>query len=155
MDARRGGGLGCERAGVQMRTSAFFSVFLSGGRRHHYTVDETLEAVTAPPARASPRLTVGAITRGPEDIICTILNTHSPNMSYLAPSTSSFQFTERIGQGAVSNETQQQRYVSLSIYTCQRVNKHGPQATVHIRHRSTSLTITHFSTSFISIGHFF
>jgi hypothetical protein len=31
----------------------------------------------------------------------------------------------------------------------------GPRATVHILHRSTSLTITHFSTSFISIGLFF
>jgi hypothetical protein len=35
------------------------------------------------------------------------------------------------------------------------MSKPGPRTTVHIQHRSTSLTITHFSTSFISIGHFF
>jgi hypothetical protein len=95
-------------------------------------------------------------TRGkPTSISNHIINTYPPSMSYLALSTSSFQSTERISQGAVSSESQQQRYVSSSSYTYQRVNKHGPRATVHIRHRSTSLTITRYSTSFISIAHFF
>jgi hypothetical protein len=92
------------------------------------------------------------------NIICIdtqVLNTYSPTMSYLAPSTSSFQSTERISQGAVSSESQLQKYASLSSYACQRVNKHGQRATVHIRHRSTSLTMFQFSTSFISIGHSF
>ena len=73
-------------------------------------------------------------------------------MSYLAPYTSSFQSIERIKQGAMSDESQQHRYVSLlvSSYACQQVIKHGPRETVHIRHRSTSLTTIHFSTFFIS-----
>ncbi len=44
-----------------------------------------------------------------------ILNTCSPTMSLLALFTSSFQSTERIGQGAVvSGEPQWQRYAPLS-----------------------------------------
>ena len=35
------------------------------------------------------------------------------------------------------------------------MSKPGSRATVHISHRSTSLTMIHFSTYFISIGHFF
>ena len=76
-------------------------------------------------------------------------------MSYPAPSASSFQSTERINQSAINSESQQQRYISLSSYTCQLVTKHDPRATVYIRHRSTSLTTIHFSTSFISTGHSF
>jgi hypothetical protein len=89
-------------------------------------------------------------------VICLIdTHTYSPSMSYLTPFTSFFQSTKRISQVAVCRGSQQQRYVSLSTYACQRVNKRGPRATVHIRHRSTFLTMTHFSMSFISIGHFF
>jgi hypothetical protein len=80
---------------------------------------------------------------------------YSPSMSCLTPFTSFFQSTKRISQVAVCRGSQQQRYVSFSTYACQRVNKHGPRATVHIRHRSTFLTMTHFSMSFFSIGHFF
>jgi hypothetical protein len=87
--------------------------------------------------------------------ILKVLKRSLSTMSYLAPSTSSFQCTERFSQGAVSSESQRQRYVSLSCFACQRLNKHGARVTVHIRHRSTSLTTIHFSTSFISIGHFF
>ena len=85
----------------------------------------------------------------------TLINTCSPSMSYLPPSTSSFQSTGRISQGAVSGDSQRQRYVSLSSNACQRVNKHDPRATDHIRHRSTFSTMIHFSTSFISIVHSF
>jgi hypothetical protein len=42
----------------------------------------------------------------------------APGMSYLAPSTSSLQPTERTGQGVISGESQleQQRYASLSCF---------------------------------------
>ena len=48
-------------------------------------------------------------------------------MSHLLPSASSFQSTGIISQGAVSSESQQQRYVSLSSYPCQQGNKLGPR----------------------------
>ena len=82
-----------------------------------------------------------------------ILNT--PSMSYTAPSASSFQSTERTSQCTINSEFQQQRYVSLSSYACQRVTKHDPRATVYIQRRSTYSTTIHFSTSFISTGHSF
>ncbi len=46
------------------------------------------------------------------------LDTHYyPDMSYLTPSsfTSSLQYIERIGQGAISGESQRQRYVFISL----------------------------------------
>ena len=46
-------------------------------------------------------------------------------MSHLPPSTSSFRSAEQFSQGAVTSESQQQMYVSLSSYIYQRVNKHG------------------------------
>jgi hypothetical protein len=46
--------------------------------------------------------------------ILKVLNTYSPSMSYLEPSPSSLQSKEIIGQGAVSGESQRQRYASLS-----------------------------------------
>ena len=100
----------------------------------------------APPARQSRLYSTASSTP--------TLNTLSPSMSYLEPSASSFKYKERIGQGAMSGESQQQRYASFSCLCLSAlwVNL----AIVHIlRHRSTSLTMTHFSTFFISIGHFF
>ena len=44
--------------------------------------------------------------------------TYSPGMSYLAPSTSSLQSTETIGQGAVGSEPQER-------YAYQPVNSYG------------------------------
>ena len=59
-------------------------------------------------------------------------------MSYLAPSTSSFQFTERISQGAVSGESQQQKRcaslscLSLSAYEYTWPAGNSPYTTIHI-----------------------
>jgi hypothetical protein len=72
-------------------------------------------------------------------------------MSYLAPSTSSLQSTETIGQGPISGESQRHRYASFSCSDCQLVTKRGPRATVHILRRSTSSTMIHSLTYFISI----
>ena len=84
------------------------------------------------------------------------LLSQSPGMSdlsYLSPSTSSLQSTERIGQGAICGESQRQthRYASFSFGAYQLVSKHGPRATVHRLIRSTSSTTIRFLTSFISI----
>ncbi|KAF8472943.1 hypothetical protein DFH94DRAFT_764761 [Russula ochroleuca] len=73
---------------------------------------------------------------------------YSPGMSYLASSTSSLQSTGTIGQGAIRGKSQWQRYASFSY---RLVNKHDPRTTVHILHRSTSSTMIHCLTSFISI----
>ena len=84
------------------------------------------------------------------------LPTHAHNMSCLAHFSSLFKSTKRISQGAVCSESQRQRYASLSslcLLSLRANLAHG--AAVHILHRSTSLMTTHFSTSFISIGHFF
>ena len=79
-----------------------------------------------------------------------ILNPHRPDMSYLAPSTSPFHCTGRIGQYAIRGESQRQRYASFSCYAYQ-ILSNGPRATVHILSRSTSSTMIHSLTSFVSI----
>ena len=75
-------------------------------------------------------------------------------MSYLAPSTSSLQTTGINCQGAIRDESQQQRYVSFSCVD-NLVNKHGPRAlplaTVHMLYRSTSSMTIPFFTYFVSI----
>ena len=77
-------------------------------------------------------------------------------MSYLAPSTPCLQFTEKIGQGAISGESRRQRYVPFSCCAHQLMSKNGPSAvTVHILHRSIPSMMTPFSMCFTSIGHFF
>jgi hypothetical protein len=79
------------------------------------------------------------------------------DMPYSLPSTSesSLQSTEKINQGAVSGESQQQRYASFFCYAYLLLSKHGPSATVHVPYRSTSSMITPCSTYSISTGHFF
>ena len=78
-----------------------------------------------------------------------ILNPHRHDMSYLAPSTSPFHCTGRIGQYAIRGESQRQMYAS-SCCACQLLID-GPRATVHIPSQTTSSTMIHFLTSFISI----
>jgi hypothetical protein len=88
--------------------------------------------------------------------ILNVLNTYSPSLSesYLAPSTSSSHSTERISQGAVSSDSQCRGTHLYPVYAYQLMSKPGSRATAHLLHRSTSLTMTHFSTSSISIGYF-
>ena len=78
----------------------------------------------------------------------------SPGMSYLVPSTSSLQSTERLSQGEMrsdSSELQRQRYASFSCVYHLVSTKYGPPATVHVLRRSTSSTMIHFFTYSISI----
>jgi preprotein translocase subunit SecG len=79
---------------------------------------------------------------------------YSPTMSYVGPSTSSPQSTERIGQGPTSGEVQLQRYASFS-HAYRLVSQLGPRVTVHILHRSTSSMTIPFLTSSIYIGYLF
>ena len=62
---------------------------------------------------------------GPTSVITTslpLLADYSPAMSYLAPSTSSLQTAERIGQGTTNGEAQPPRFASFSCYTYWPVN---------------------------------
>jgi hypothetical protein len=103
----------------------------------------------------------GIITRGQLTSVSAIcLNTqqcqhyqsNSPAMSYL------LQSAETIDKGPISHESGQQRCASLLYYAWKFLSNHGLRlrtvtvATVHVQHRFISLTITRFSTSFISIG---
>ena len=65
------------------------------------------------------------------------------------------QATERIDQGAISSDSQRQRYASFSCFSYWLMSKHGPPGTVHVLHPSTSLTMIPFSMCFIFIGHLF
>jgi len=80
---------------------------------------------------------------------------YSPAMSYVGPSTSSPQPTERIGQTTTSGNAQPQRYAPFSSYAYWLVSQLAPWVIVLILHRSTSSMTIPFSTSSISIGQFF
>jgi hypothetical protein len=65
----------------------------------------------------------------------TTFNTYSPSTSYLEPSTSSLPSKERIGQAAMTGESQRQRCASLSCLcvSALRVNlAHGQQSIYYI-----------------------
>ena len=71
-------------------------------------------------------------------------------MSYLAPSTLSHRFTERIGQGS-----QPQRYASFLLLGLLVVSEHNQAcAAAGLLHLSTSPMMIPFSTYFISINRF-
>ena len=79
-----------------------------------------------------------------------ILDTSYPlGMFYLAPSTLSHQFTERIGQGS-----QPQRYASFLLLGLLVVSEHNSCAAARLLHLSTSSMTIPFSTYFISINRF-
>ena len=65
------------------------------------------------------------------------------------------QSTEIVSQGAISGESQRQRYASFSCYAYWVMSNHGPHGTVHVLHRSTSLTMIPSSMYSIFIGHLF
>jgi hypothetical protein len=48
-------------------------------------------------------------------------------------------------------KVQQQKYASFSCRAYRLLSKHGPPRTVHMLHRSTSLTMIRFFTYFISL----
>ena len=77
------------------------------------------------------------------------------SMGLCISTSSRSQFTRRIGKGAISCESQSQRCASFSCYVHWLVSKLGPWAIGHELHRSTSSTMTPFSTYSISIARFF
>jgi hypothetical protein len=78
-------------------------------------------------------------------------------MSYLSPSTSSFQSTERISQRAMSSESQRQRYcgiypVTLTILWVNIIHRNSLHATsVHILDDDSLLNIFHLYRPFILV----
>jgi hypothetical protein len=64
----------------------------------------------APPLHATSQPTVSSTTSS-----TSTLNTYYPSMSYLEPSTSFLRFKGRIGRGAMSGDSQRQRYASLVL----------------------------------------
>ena len=109
----------------------------------------------APPP-ASRRNAYARITRGQPT---SSLNHHIRylllSMDHLASTTSRRQYKRRrIGQGAISDNSQRRRYASFSCYAYRLLSEHGPWATVDGLYRSTSSTTIPFCMCFITVSHF-
>ena len=89
--------------------------------------------------------------------LCTLHINQLPSTKTTAQGAMSgrLQATESIDQGAISSDSQRQRYASFFCFSYWLMNKHGPRGIARVLHRSASLTMTPFSMCFIFFGHLF
>ena len=111
---------------------------------------------TSAPSRLGSHNGCTRITRGlPKSVFFNHTQYILLIMSLSISTSSRDQSTGRIGQGAISSESQPQRCASFSCCAFWLASKHGPWATDHVLHPSTSSMMTPFSMYSISIAHFF